>query len=40
MHLETAELVQYFRYPGEVPLDRNDVLPDAEHFWSTPASIS
>ena len=22
MHPETAELVQYFRHPGEVPLDR------------------
>jgi hypothetical protein len=29
MHPETAELVQYFRHPGEVPLDRNDILPDA-----------
>lgn len=37
MHPETAELVQYFRYPGEVPLDRNDVLPDAEHFLIHPA---
>ena len=37
MHPETAELVQYFRYPGEVPLDRNDVLPDAEHFLVHPS---
>ena len=37
MHSETAELVQYFRHPGEVPLDRNDVLPDAEHFLVHPA---
>jgi hypothetical protein len=28
----TADLVQYFRYPREVPLDRDGVLPDAEHF--------
>ena len=33
---ETAELVQYFRHPGEVPLDRDDVLPDAEHFLIHP----
>ena len=26
-----------FRYPGEVPLDRNDVLPDAEHFLVHPS---
>ena len=37
MHPETAELVQYFRYPGEVPLDRNDVLPDAEQFLVHPS---
>ncbi|MFO1037938.1 MAG: hypothetical protein U1E45_13925 [Geminicoccaceae bacterium] len=37
LHPETAELVQYFRYPGEVPLDRNDVLPDAEHFLVHPS---
>ncbi len=37
MHPETAELVQCFRYPGEVPLDRNDVLPDAEHFLVHPS---
>jgi class 3 adenylate cyclase len=37
MHPETAELVQFFRYPGEVPLDRNDVLPDAEHFLVHPS---
>ena len=37
MHPETAELVQHFRHPGEVPLDRNDVLPDAEHFLVHPA---
>ena len=37
MHPETAELVQYFRHPGEVPLDRNDVLPDAEHFLIHPS---
>jgi class 3 adenylate cyclase len=37
MHPETAELVQQFRSPGEVPLDRNDVLPDAEHFLIHPA---
>ena len=36
MHPETAELVQFFGYPGEVPLDRNDVLPDAEHFLIHP----
>ena len=41
MHLETAELVQYFRYPGEVPLDQQrPSYPAFEHFWSTPASIS
>ncbi len=34
---ETAELTQYFRQPGEVPLDRNDVLPDAEHFLIHPS---
>jgi class 3 adenylate cyclase len=34
---ETAELIQYFRYPGEVPLDRNDVLPDAEQFLIHPS---
>ena len=37
MHPETAELVQCFRHPGEVPLDRNDVLPDAEHFLVHPS---
>ena len=37
MHPETAELVQFFGYPGEVPLDRNDVLPDAEHFLIHPS---
>jgi class 3 adenylate cyclase len=37
MHPETAELVQYFRHPGEVPLDRNDVLPTAEHFLIHPS---
>ncbi len=37
MHPETAELVQCFRYPGQVPLDRNDVLPDAEHFLVHPS---
>ena len=37
MHPETAELVQFFRHPGEVPLDRNDVLPDAEHFLIHPS---
>ena len=37
MHPETAELVQFFRHPGEVPLDRNDVLPDAEHFLVHPS---
>jgi class 3 adenylate cyclase len=37
IHPETAELVQYFRYPGEVPLDRDDVLPDAEHFLIHPS---
>ena len=37
MHPETAELVQFFRYPGEVPLDRNDVLPDAEQFLVHPS---
>ena len=37
IHPETAELVQYFRHPGEVPLDRNDVLPDAEHFLIHPS---
>ena len=37
MHPETAELVQFFRYPGEVPLDRNDVLPDAEQFLIHPS---
>jgi class 3 adenylate cyclase len=37
MHPETAELVQYFRHPGEVPLDRNDVLPEAEHFLIHPS---
>jgi class 3 adenylate cyclase len=36
MHPETAELVQYFRQPGEVPLDRTDVLPDAEQFLIHP----
>lgn len=36
-HPETAELIQYFRYPGEVPLDRNDVLPDAETFLVHPS---
>ena len=37
MHPETAELVQFFRYPGEVPLDRTDVLPDAEQFLVHPS---
>jgi class 3 adenylate cyclase len=37
MHPETAELVQYFRQPGEVPLDRNDVLPDTEQFLIHPS---
>ena len=37
MHPETAELVQYFRHPGEVPLDRDDVLPDAEQFLIHPS---
>ena len=37
IHPETAELVQYFRHPGEVPLDRNDVLPDAEQFLIHPS---
>jgi class 3 adenylate cyclase len=37
MHPETAELVQCFRHPGEVPLDRDDVLPDAEHFLVHPS---
>jgi class 3 adenylate cyclase len=37
IHPETAELVQYFRHPGEVPLDRNDVLPDADHFLIHPS---
>jgi len=37
IHPETAELIQYFRHPGEVPLDRNDVLPDAEHFLIHPS---
>jgi class 3 adenylate cyclase len=37
MHPETADLVQYFRHPGEVPLDRDDVLPDAEHFLIHPS---
>jgi hypothetical protein len=37
IHPETAELVQYFRYPGEVPLDRDDVLPDAEQFLIHPS---
>src|ERR687895_1522782 len=37
MHPETAELIQYFRHPGEVPLDRDDVLPDAEHFLIHPS---
>jgi class 3 adenylate cyclase len=37
IHPETAELIQYFRYPGEVPLDRDDVLPDAEHFLIHPS---
>jgi class 3 adenylate cyclase len=37
IHPETAELVQYFRHPGEVPLDRDDVLPDAEHFLIHPS---
>ena len=37
MHPETAELVQFFGYPGEVPLDRNDVLPDAEYFLIHPS---
>ena len=37
MHPETAELVQFFRHPGEVPLDRNDVLPDAECFLVHPS---
>ena len=37
MHPETAELIQFFGFPGEVPLDRDDVLPDAEHFLIHPA---
>jgi class 3 adenylate cyclase len=37
IHPETAELVQYFRHPGEVPLDRDDVLPDADHFLIHPS---
>jgi class 3 adenylate cyclase len=37
IHPETAELVQYFRHPGEVPLDRDDVLPDAELFLVHPS---
>ncbi len=37
MHPETAELVQYFRHPGEVPLDRDDVLPEAEQFLIHPS---
>jgi len=37
MHPETAELVQYFRHPGEVPLDRDDVLPAADHFLIHPS---
>ena len=37
MHPETAELVQYFRHPGEVPLDRDDVLPQAHQFLIHPS---
>jgi class 3 adenylate cyclase len=37
MHPETAELVQYFRHPGEVPLDRDDVLPEVEQFLIHPS---
>ena len=37
IHPETAELIQYFRHPGEVPLDRNDILPDAEEFLIYPS---
>lgn len=37
IHPETAELVQIFRYPGEVPLDRDDVLPEADHFLIHPS---
>ena len=37
IHPETAELVQYFRHPGEVPLDRDDVLPQAEQFLIHPS---
>jgi class 3 adenylate cyclase len=37
IHPETAELVQYFRHPGEVPLDRDDVLPEADHFLIHPS---
>ena len=37
IHPETAELIQYFRHPGEVPLDRNDILPDAEEFLIHPS---
>jgi class 3 adenylate cyclase len=37
IHPETAELVQYFRHPGEVPLDRDDVLPAADHFLIHPS---
>ncbi|MDX1540718.1 MAG: hypothetical protein R3349_04885, partial [Geminicoccaceae bacterium] len=37
MHPETAELIQTFRHPGEVPLDRDDVLPDADHFLIHPS---
>lgn len=37
IHPETAELIQYFRHPGEVPLDRNDVLPEAEQFLIHPS---
>jgi len=37
MHPESAEMVQYFRQPGEVPLDRDDVLPNAEQFLIHPS---
>jgi class 3 adenylate cyclase len=36
-HPESAELVQHFRHPGEVPLDRDDVLPEAEQFLIHPS---
>ena len=40
MHPETAELVQFFRYPGEVPLTAPASCPTPSTSWSTPASIS